>query len=69
MVGTVGSRHSGVVRKRREVRKEQRVDHGGEGEALGEGEGKMGQRVNREVRPDSGGGTGCLPVERHDIRG
>ena len=69
MEGTVGSRHSGVIRKRREVRKEQRVDHGGEGEALEEGEGKMGQGVNREVRPYSGGGTGCLPVKRHDVRG
>ena len=69
MKGTVGGRHSGVIRKRREVRKEQRVDHGGEGEALEEGEGEMGQGVDREVRPDSGGGTGCLPVKRHDVRG
>ena len=69
MEGTVGSRHSGVIRKRREVRKEQRVDHGGEGEALEEGEGEMCQGVNREVRPDSGGGTGCLPVKWHDVRG
>ena len=69
MEGTVGSQHRGVIRKRREVWKEQRVDHGGEGEALEEGEGEMGQGVNREVRPDSGGGTGCLPVKRHDVRG
>ena len=67
--GTVGGRHSGVIRKRREVREEQRVNHGGEGEALEKGEGEMGQGVNREVRPDSGGGTGCLPVKRHDVRG
>ena len=69
MKSTVGSRHSGVIRKRREVRKEQRVDHGGEGEALEEGEAEMDQGVNREVRPDSGGGTGCLPIKRHDVRG
>ena len=69
MEGTVGSRHSGVIRKRREVRKEQRVAHGGEGEALEEGKGEMGQGVNREMRPDSEGGTGCLPVKRHDVRG
>ena len=67
--GTVGSRHSGVIRKRREVRKEQRVDHGGEGEALEEGEGEVGQGVNREVRLDSGGGTWCLPVKWHDVLG
>ena len=29
----------------------------------------MGQEVNREVRPDSGDGTGRLPVKRHDVRG
>ena len=69
MEGTVGSRHSGVIRMRRKVRKEQRVDHRGEGEALEEGEGAMGYGVNREVRPDSGGGTGCLPAKRHDVRG
>ena len=67
--GTVGSQHSGVIRERREVGEEQRVDHGGKGEALEEGEGEMGQGVNREVRPDSGGGAGCLPVKRHDVRG
>ena len=69
MEGRIGCRHRGVIRKRREVRKEQRVDHGGEGEALEEGECEMGQGVNREVRPYSGGGTGCLPVKRHDVRG
>ena len=69
MEGMVGSRHGGVIRKRREVRKEQRVDHGGEGEAFKEGEGEMGQGVNRKVRPNSGGGTECLSVKRHDVRG
>ena len=29
----------------------------------------MGQRVNQEVRPDWGRGTGRFPVERHDVRG
>ena len=29
----------------------------------------MSQGVNREVRPYSGGGTGCLPVKRYDVRG
>ena len=69
MEGTVSRQHSGVVRKRREVRKEQRVDHGGEGETLEEGEGEMSQGVNRELGPDSGGGMGCLPVKQHDVRG
>ena len=69
MEGTIGCRHSGVIRKRREVRKEQRVDHRGKGEALEKGEGEVGQGVNQEVRSDSGGGTGRLPVKRHDVRG
>ena len=69
MKGMIGCRHSGVIRKRREVRKEQRVDHGGKREALEEGEGEVGQGVNQEVRPDSGNGTGSLPVKRHDVRG
>ena len=29
----------------------------------------MGQGVNREVRPDWGGGRGRFPVEWHDVRG
>ena len=29
----------------------------------------MGQGVNREVRPDWGGGTGRFPVKRHNVRG
>ena len=29
----------------------------------------MGQGVYQEVRPDSGDGTGCLPVKWHDVRG
>ena len=67
--GTIGCRHRGVILKSREVRKEQRVDHGGKGEALEEGEGEVGQGVNREVRPDSGDGTGGLPVKRDDVWG
>ena len=68
MEDTIGCQHSGVIRKRREVREEQRVDHGGKGEALEEGEGEVGLGVNWEVRPDSGDGRG-LPVKRHDGRG
>ena len=69
MEGTVGCRHSGVIRKGREVWKEQRVDHGGKGEAFEEGEGEVGQGVNREVRPDSGDGTGRPPVKWRDVGG
>ena len=29
----------------------------------------LGQGVNGKVRPDSGDGTGRLPVKRHDVRG
>ena len=29
----------------------------------------MGQGVNQEVRPNSGGGTRRFPVKRHDVRG
>ena len=69
MEGTIGCQHSGVIRKRREVREEQRVDHGGKGEALEEGEGEVGQEVNWEMGADSGSGTERLPVKRHDVRG
>ena len=65
----VGSCHGGVVRERGEVGQEELVNHRGKGEAFEEGEGEVGQGVDREVGPDRRGGARRSPVERHNIRG
>ena len=65
--GTVGVGHDFVARQCREVRKERRVNHWGEGEDLKEGQSEMRQCIYPVMGTHWRGAERGLPVEWHDI--